>query len=88
MNSIGELIQTISCLPDDYSVQKIIATNNLLTIGRGDVTYSAALAIAKVSNLGSATANIAREAYTLNEGAVVYCAPEAFTCRQRQNSFR
>ena len=32
---------------------------------------------AKVSDLGSA--NIAREAHTLNEGALVYCAPEAFT---------
>ena len=33
--------------------------------------------IAKVSDLGSA--NLAREAYTMNEGSVVYCAPEAFT---------
>lgn len=33
--------------------------------------------IAKLSDLGSA--NLAREAYTMNEGARVYCAPEAFT---------
>ena len=33
--------------------------------------------IAKLSDLGSA--NLAREAYTLNEGSLVYCAPEAFT---------
>ena len=33
--------------------------------------------MAKVSDLGSA--NLAREAFTKNEGAVIYCAPEAFT---------
>ena len=33
--------------------------------------------IAKLSDLGSA--NLAKEAYTMNEGARVYCAPEAFT---------
>lgn len=33
--------------------------------------------IAKLSDLGSA--NLANKAYTLNEGARVYCAPEAFT---------
>lgn len=33
--------------------------------------------LAKLSDLGSA--NLAREAYTLNEGSLVYCAPEAFT---------
>ena len=33
--------------------------------------------IAKLSDLGSA--NLAREAYTMNEGSRVYCAPEAFT---------
>lgn len=33
--------------------------------------------VAKLSDLGSA--NLAREAYTMNEGARVYCAPEAFT---------
>ena len=32
---------------------------------------------AKVSDLGSA--NLAKEAFTKNEGAVIYCAPEAFT---------
>ena len=40
--------------------------------------------LAKVSDLGSA--NIAREAYTLNEGAVVYCAPEAFTDKDKTRS--
>ena len=40
--------------------------------------------IAKISDLGSA--NIAREAYTLNEGARVYCAPEAFTETDRTRS--
>ena len=33
--------------------------------------------ITKLSDLGSA--NLAKEAYTMNEGARVYCAPEAFT---------
>ena len=33
--------------------------------------------MAKLSDLGSA--NFAREAYTMNEGAAVYCAPEAVT---------
>lgn len=33
--------------------------------------------LAKLSDLGSA--NLARDAYTLNEGSLVYCAPEAFT---------
>lgn len=33
--------------------------------------------LGKVSDLGSA--NLAREAYTMNEGAIIYCAPEAFT---------
>lgn len=33
--------------------------------------------MAKVSDLGSA--NLAREAFTKNEGAIIYCAPEAFT---------
>ena len=33
--------------------------------------------VAKLSDLGSA--NLAKEAYTMNEGARVYCAPEAFT---------
>ena len=33
--------------------------------------------LAKLSDLGSA--NLAQEAYTMNEGARVYCAPEAFT---------
>ena len=40
--------------------------------------------IAKVSDLGSA--NIVQEAYTLNEGARVYCAPEAFTETDRTHS--
>ena len=33
--------------------------------------------VAKLSDLGSA--NLAREAYTMNEGSIVYLAPEAFT---------
>ena len=33
--------------------------------------------VGKLSDLGSA--NLAREAYTMNEGAIIYCAPEAFT---------
>lgn len=33
--------------------------------------------LGKVSDFGSA--NLAREAYTMNEGAIIYCAPEAFT---------
>ena len=33
--------------------------------------------LAKVSDLGSA--NLAKEAFTKNEGAIVYCAPEAFS---------
>ena len=33
--------------------------------------------LAKVSDLGSA--NLAKEAFTMNEGAIIYCAPEAFT---------
>ena len=33
--------------------------------------------LAKVSDLGSA--NLARKAYTMNEGAAIYCAPEAIT---------
>lgn len=33
--------------------------------------------LAKLSDLGSA--NLAQDAYTMNEGARVYCAPEAFT---------
>ena len=40
--------------------------------------------LAKVSDLGSA--NLAREAYTLNEGARVYCAPEAFTDKGKSRS--
>ena len=40
--------------------------------------------LAKVSDLGSA--NLAREAYTLNEGALVYCAPEAFTDKSKTRS--
>lgn len=37
-----------------------------------------------MSNLGSA--NLAREAYTLNEGVRVYCAPEAFTDKDKTRS--
>ena len=33
--------------------------------------------LAKLSDLGST--NLAQEAYTMNEGSWVYCAPEAFT---------
>ena len=40
--------------------------------------------LAKVSDLGSA--NLARDAYTLNEGARVYCAPEAFTDKSKTRS--
>ena len=40
--------------------------------------------LAKVSDFGSA--NPAREAYTLNEGARVYCAPEAFTENDKTRS--
>ena len=40
--------------------------------------------VAKVSDLGSA--NLAHEAYTLNEGSVVYCAPEAFTDKSKTRS--
>ena len=40
--------------------------------------------LAKVSDLGSA--NLAREAYTLNEGSRVYCAPEAFTEKSKTRS--
>ena len=40
--------------------------------------------LAKVSDLGSA--NLAQEAYTLNEGARVYCAPEAFTDKDKTRS--
>ena len=40
--------------------------------------------LAKVSDFGSA--NLAREAYTLNEGAVVYCAPEAITDKDNTRS--
>ena len=40
--------------------------------------------LAKVSDLGSA--NLAREAYTLNEGSLVYCAPEAFTDKSKTRS--
>ena len=40
--------------------------------------------LAKVSDLGSA--NFAQEAYTLNEGARVYCAPEAFTEKSETRS--
>ena len=39
---------------------------------------------AKVSDLGSA--NLAQEAFTLNEGARVYCAPEAFTDKAQTRS--
>ena len=42
--------------------------------------------MAKVSDLGSA--NLAREAYSMNEGAVVYCAPEAFTDESNTRSLR
>ena len=40
--------------------------------------------LAKLSDLGSA--NLAREAYTLNEGSRVYCAPEAFTEKSKTRS--
>ena len=40
--------------------------------------------LAKLSDFGSA--NLAREAYTLNEGAVLYCAPEAFTDKDKTRS--
>ena len=40
--------------------------------------------LAKVSDFGSA--NLAREAYTLNEGSLVYCAPEAFTDKSKTRS--
>jgi ubiquitin thioesterase CYLD len=40
--------------------------------------------LAKVCDLGSA--NLAREAYTLNEGSRVYCAPEAFTEKSKTRS--
>ena len=40
--------------------------------------------LAKVSDLGSA--NLARDAYTLNEGARAYCAPEAFTDKSKTRS--
>ena len=42
--------------------------------------------MAKVSDLGSA--NLAREAYTMNEGAVLYCAPEAFTDRSNTRAIK
>ena len=40
--------------------------------------------LAKVSDLISA--NLAREVYTLNEGVLVYCAPEAFTDKDETHS--
>ena len=40
--------------------------------------------IAKLSDLGSA--NLAKEAFTMNEGARVYCAPEAFTSETNARS--
>ena len=39
---------------------------------------------AKVSDLGSA--NLAQKAYTLNEGSLVYCAPEAFTDKEETHA--
>ena len=40
--------------------------------------------VAKLSDLGSA--NLAKEAFTMNEGARVYCAPEAFTSETNARS--
>ena len=42
--------------------------------------------VAKLSDLGSA--NFAREAYTMNEGAAVYCAPEAVTDARNTRSIQ
>ena len=42
--------------------------------------------VAKLSDLGSA--NFAREAYTMNEGAAVYCAPEAVTDARNTHSIQ
>ena len=40
--------------------------------------------MAKVSDLGSA--NLAKDAFTKNEGAIIYCAPEAFTDQTNTHS--
>ena len=40
--------------------------------------------LAKVSDLGSA--NLAKDAFTKNEGAIIYCAPEAFTDKGNTHS--
>ena len=40
--------------------------------------------MAKVSDLGSA--NLAKDAFTKNEGAIIYCAPEAFTDKSNTHS--
>jgi serine/threonine protein kinase len=40
--------------------------------------------MAKVSDLGSA--NLAKDAVTKNEGAIIYCAPEAFTDKSNTHS--
>ena len=40
--------------------------------------------MAKVSDLGSA--NLAKDSFTKNEGAIIYCAPEAFTDKSNTRS--
>ena len=53
-------------------IHRDVSSANVLLKRRPNNTW-----LAKLSDLGSA--NLAQEAHTLNEGARVYCAPEAFT---------
>ena len=53
-------------------IHRDVSSANVLLKSKPNNTW-----LAKLSDLGSA--NLAQEAYTMNEGARVYCAPEAFT---------
>ena len=60
-------------------IHRDVSSANVLLKRQSDGSW-----LAKVSDLGSA--NFAQDAYTLNEGARVYCAPEAFTEKSKTRS--
>ena len=70
----SDTAQALDYLHQRYEpiIHRDVSSANVLLKRKPNNTW-----LAKLSDLGSA--NLAQEAYTMNEGARVYCAPEAFT---------